>query len=123
MISVGIGVAVGLAWFSIWMLALHTFGVSYFARTPEMRAARRERLIRLGKWRYILIFGVLGWGFAIGLAITVGGIAGDEHYGLAATAIKFVLIAILVGWFQGAKTWNDSFRREVPFPPPWLSQK
>ncbi len=71
----------------------------------------------MGKLRYILIFGVLGFGVAIGLAITTADLLAQESHGWIAVVEKFVVISVLVGFFQGAWTWSDNFRDPVPFPP------
>ena len=71
----------------------------------------------MGKLRYILIFGVLGFGVALGLAITTGDLLAQESHGWVAAVGKLVLLSVLVGWFQGAWTWSENFRDPVPFPP------
>jgi hypothetical protein len=122
-IPTGIGLAASVGWLAIWTLALRAFHIAYFARTPEETAARRERIIGMGKRRYILIFGVLGFGLAFGLGIAIAGIVAHESAGWVGAAIKVVLVSLLGGWWHGARTWNESFRGEVPFPPPFLFKK
>ena len=74
-IPVALGVAVAFAWMAIWISASRVFGIPVFAfgipmmRNPEELAARRQRILQMGKLRYILIFGLLGNGFAMGLGI------------------------------------------------------
>ena len=68
----------------------------------------------MGKLRYILIFGVLGFGLAFGLGIATAGLL--EH-GLVFNIAKLVLSSVLFCWFQGARTWSEAFRDPVPFPP------
>jgi hypothetical protein len=63
------GIAVGLAWLEIWAGLLHLIGVAPIRRTVEDRGSRRERLKRLGEFRYFVIFGVLGSGVAFGPAM------------------------------------------------------
>ena len=121
-----VGVAVALAWMAIWAYCLHLFGIAFsavFMRQPEDRARRRERIKRMGKLRYILIFGVLGFGVALGLAITTGDLLEQESHGWIAVVAKFVLFSVLGGWFQGAWTWSENFRDPVPFPPNYLPPK
>jgi len=77
----------------------------------------------MGKLRYILVFGVLGFGVALGLAITTGDLLGRESHGSIAVVEKFVLLSVLGGWFQGAWTWSENFRDPVPFPPNYLPPK
>jgi len=113
-------IAIALAWMAIWAYCLHLFGIAFsavFMRQPEDRARRRERIKRMGKLRYILIFGVLGFGVAMGLAITTSDLLAQQSHGWIAVVEKFVLLSVLVGWLQGAWTWSENFRDPVPFPP------
>lgn len=119
-VSTVVGVAVALGWMAVWAYGLHLFGIAFsavFMRRPEDRSRRRERIKRLGKLRYILIFGVLGFGVALGLAITTGELLERKSHGWIAVVEKFTLFSVLVGWFQGAWTWSENFRDPVPFPP------
>jgi len=118
-ISIAIGFAVGGAWFALWSLALRPFGISYFVGTQEKRAIRRERIARMGKLRYTLIFGVLGHGITIGLVMATADLVAHGSRGWSGAVIKLVLWTVLFGWWHGVRTWNDSFRGEVPFPPPF----
>ena len=114
------GIAIALAWMGIWAYCLHLFGIAFsavFIRQPEDRARRRERIKQMGKLRYILIFGVLGSGLAVGLAITAADFLGHTSHGWVPAIGKLVLLSLLVGWLQGARTWSESFRDPVPFPP------
>ena len=111
------GIAIGLAWMAIWAFSLHAFGIAAFRRQAEDRASRRERIKRMGKLRYILIFGVLGSGLAVGLAITAADFLGHTSHGWVPAIGKLVLLSVLLGWLQGARTWSESFRDPVPFPP------
>jgi hypothetical protein len=70
-VSIAVGVAVYIAWIALWVLARRAFGIPVLKRTSEEPGARRRRILQMGKLRYILIFGVLGNGFAFGLAIAV----------------------------------------------------
>ena len=40
-------------------------------RTPEERAVQKQRILQMGKLRYISLFGVLGGGFGLGLGIAI----------------------------------------------------
>jgi hypothetical protein len=122
-VSVFCGIAIALVWLAVWMVTLRAFGILVFSRTPEERAFRRERLLRLGKLRYILIFGVFGYGFAFAAGIAVAGLIGHDSTGWAGAAAKVVLLSLLGGWFQGARTWNETFRSPAPFPPDYASLK
>ncbi len=113
-------IAIALAWMAIWAYCLHLFGIAFsavFMRQPEDRARRRERIKRMGKLRYILIYGVLGFGVAMGLAITTIDLLAQQSHGWIAVVEKFVLLSVLGGWFQGAWTWSENFRDPVAFPP------
>jgi len=63
----------------------------------------------MGKLRYILIFGVLGFGLAFGLGITAAGLLDHPSHGLVFNISKLVLSSVLFGWFQGARTWSEAF--------------
>ena len=119
-VSIIVGIAVALAWMAVWSYGLHLFGIAFtavFMRRPEDRARRRERIKRMGKRRYILVFGVLGFGLAMGLATTSGDLLARESHGWFAEVEKFVLSSVLGGWFFGSWTWSENFRDPVPFPP------
>ncbi|MGH9493801.1 MAG: hypothetical protein ACRD3B_02290 [Candidatus Sulfotelmatobacter sp.] len=125
-VSIIVGVAVALAWMAVWAYGLHLFGIAFtavFMRRPEDRARRRERIKRMGKLRYILMFGVLGFGLAMGLATTTGDLLAREPHGWFAMVEKFVLSSVLGGWFFGAWTWSENFRDPVPFPPNYPPRK
>jgi len=71
----------------------------------------------MGKLRYILTFGVLGFGLAIGLATATVDLLAQEFHGWFAVVEKCALSSVLAGWFFGAWTWSENFRDPVPFPP------
>jgi hypothetical protein len=111
------GVAFGCAWLAIWAGFLRIFGFSPFPRKIEDRAGRRQRLNRLGKLRYILTFGVLGFGFAFGLAMIAIDFLDNHSRGWVSESIKFALYAVFFGLFQGFGGWRNEVRDPVPFPP------
>ena len=115
--SIIAGVAVGFTWLAIWAFAFHVFGIAVFSRQPEDRANRRNRIRQMGKLRYILMFGVLGFGLAFGLALTTADLLRHDSHSWAFAAAKLFLICVLAGWFHGARTWSEAFRDPVPFPP------
>jgi hypothetical protein len=77
----------------------------------------------MGKLRYILMFGVLGFGLAMGLATTTVDLLAQGSHSWFAVVEKFVLSSVLAGWFLGACTWSENFRDPVPFPPNYLPPK
>jgi hypothetical protein len=111
------GVAFACAWWAIWAGSLHILGFSPFPRKTEDRANRRQRLNRLGKLRYILTFGVLGPGFAFGLAMITMDFLGNRSRGWVSESIKFAFYAVFFGLFQGFWGWRNEVRDPVPFPP------
>ena len=118
------GVAVAFAWLGLWAITLHAFGIPVLKGSPEERAARKERILAMGKLRYVLIFGVLGYGLGFGLGIVVANVVGTQHFsGWIRAATQLVLSMVLFGLWQGVATWNQSFRGEVPFPPHYPPQK
>lgn len=76
------GVAVALAWGALWAISVRAFGIPVLQRSPEERVARKERILALGKWRYGLIFGVLGQGLKFGLGMVVVNIIATQQFGL-----------------------------------------
>ena len=122
-VSLVAGIAVGFAWLAVWALLLRAFGISAFGREPENRASRRERIKRMGKLRYILVFGVFGFGLACGLAITVAESLSLDFRGWTSALGKLAMFAVLLGWFQGARNWSEAFRDPVPFPPEYPPPK
>src|SRR5450755_583979 len=111
------GVAVAFAWLAIWAGFLHIFGFSPLRRKTEDRASRRQRLKRLGKLRYILTFGMLGPGFAFGLAMIAVDFLSNASRGWVSASIKFAFFAAVFGLFQGFGSWRREVRDPVPFPP------
>jgi hypothetical protein len=99
-----------------WTIILRALGIPVFKRGPQARASRKERILQMGKLRYILVFGVLGYAFAFGLGVAIAGII-DNHSIRGRVAVTIVLWSLLGGYFQGVKNWNQLFGKEVPFPP------
>lgn len=93
------------------------FGLAAFGRRPEGRIERRERIKKMGKRRYIIIFGMLGFGLAFGLGITASDFLDHSFHGWVEASGKLVFFSLLFGWFHGARTWSEAFRDPVPFPP------
>jgi hypothetical protein len=108
---------------AIWAFLLHLLGIGVFIRRPEDRASRRERIKKMGKLRYILLFGVFGYGLALAVGITSAGLLAGETHGWVFAVGKLLLLAVIAGWFQGAWTWKQTFRDPVPFPPNYLPPK
>lgn len=116
-ISIAAGIALGLAWLGIWALSLRSFGIAVFSRQAEDRVRRRERIKQMGKLWYILIFGVVGYGISFGLAITAAGFLDHDSHRWAIAMGKLVFSSVLFGCFHGVRTWSETFRDPVPFPP------
>ena len=118
------GVAVAVAWVALWAICLRAFGIPVLKRSPEERAARRERILAMGKLRYVLIFGVLGNGLGFGLGIVVANIVATPHFSdWIRAATQLALSMVFFGLWNGVATWNQSFRGEVPFPPHYPPQR
>jgi len=114
-ISVALGVAVAFGWSAIWVAVLRVFAIPVLIRTPEDKAAQKQRIHQMGKLRYILIFGVLGSGIAFGLGLTTADFLDHLWHGWGFGIAKLVFVSVLFGWFNGARTWSEGF--PVPFPP------
>jgi len=70
----------------------------------------------MGKLWYVLVFGVVGYGLAFGLAIIAVGFLDHDSRGWGAIG-KVVFLSAIFGCFQGVRTWSEAFRDPVPFPP------
>ena len=116
-ISIAIGVPVALAWVGIWALVLRAFGIPVLMRTPEERAARRQRILQMGKLRYVLLFGVLGGGVGLGLGLAIAFMTAHISKNWGEAVVTFAGVSVLCGCFNGLRAWNQLFRAEVPFPP------
>ena len=116
-ISIVAGIAVGLVWLAIWAFSLRAFGIAAFSRQAEDRVRRRERIKQMGKLWYIVSFGLVGYGLAFGLAITVAGFLDHDSHGFGFTIGKLLLLSVIFGCFHGVRTWGEAFRDPVPFPP------
>jgi hypothetical protein len=120
-ISTTVGIAVAIVWMVIWKVALRAFGIPFLMRTPEARAVRQERIVRMGKLRYTLVFGVLGYGFGFALSITVAGLTAHDFVSWERATTKVLFLAVVGGCWYGFRTWNE-FRGEIPFPPNYPPQ-
>jgi hypothetical protein len=96
-IPIVVGVAIAFAWMALWAQALRAFGVSVLMRTPEERNARKQRILQMGKLRYILIFGVLGGGVGYGLGISVALMVSRGRYDWGYGATMFGCMALVTG--------------------------
>jgi len=114
--SIVVGIAVGLAWLVLWGYFLGALGFPLLRRKGEDQNCRRERLKRMGKTRYVLLFGVLGSGLAFGLAMTVADYAWRDPLQWFYELSKLVFLSVVFGLFQGLRNWSE-FRDPVPFPP------
>jgi hypothetical protein len=122
-IAVAVGIGIALAWMVVWAFVLRAFGIHTLTRTAEERATRKQRILQMGKVRYILIFGVLGNGFALGLGIGIALMTSRPRYDWGLGAMIFGAVALVAGCMNGTRTWNDLFRVEVPFPPHYPPSK
>jgi hypothetical protein len=102
---------------AVWALMLRAVGIPVLMRSPEERAARKQRILQMGKLRYILVFGVLGSGFGFGLGIASATMMTHDSVNLGRAAAIFGAVSLLGGCFNGMRGWNQLFHAEVPFPP------
>ncbi len=111
------GIAVALIWLAVWSALLHVLGIAPIRRKLEDCSARRERLKRLGKSKYILIFGVFGSGLGFGLAMITVDLVGHRSHVATTELIKLLFLSVFFGLFQGFWGWRNAFPEPVPFPP------
>jgi len=91
-------------------------------RKAEDVTGRRERLKQIGKFRYVLLCGVLEFGFAFGLAMTTADYIWRDSFNWNYELSKLAFVSLFLGLFQGMRNWGE-FREPVPFPPNYPPQK
>jgi hypothetical protein len=111
------GVAVAFAWLTVWAFTLRALGVPVFDGKLEDRASKRERMKQIGKLRYVFMFGVLGSGLAFGGAVAAAELLTHGSHDWNSGGGILLLASVLLGWFNGARGWRETFRDPVPFPP------
>lgn len=111
------GIAVALVWTAIWGGLLLVLGIVPVSQEVKHQTNTQHISKRLGKLKYIVIFGVLGPGVAFGLAMIAIDLADHRSTGWLSELIKFVLFAVVFGLIQGLWRWHSAFRDPVPFPP------
>lgn len=115
-IPLAVVLVVASAWTAMCVLVMRAFGISSWTLTPAQQATRKQSFLQLGRWRYVLIFGILCHGFAMGFGIaTAIAIMSGTHRSTA--VVIFGTIAVFTSCMSGIRTWNELFRTEVPFPP------
>jgi hypothetical protein len=122
-IYIALGVAITIAWMIVWAAALRAFGIPALTPTTEGRAIRRQRILQMGKVRYVLIFGVLGSGVGLGLGMVTAIVMTDHppHWGKSVAI--FGTASLVIGLLNSVRTWNENYRDEVPFPPHYSASK
>jgi hypothetical protein len=112
--SIVVGIAVGLAWFGLWIYLLQAFGIPLVQWSAVDCSGRRERLKRLGRFRYVLLCGILGPGVAFGLAMVVPDYVWRDSFRWKYELPKLLFMSVLFGLFQGVRKWRE-FGEPVPF--------
>ena len=122
-ISIAIGVAIGSLWLFLWALVLRVSGIPVFGKkSPEQREMRRQRLLRMGHVRYVVVEEILGFGVALGLGMTVSEFIRHEAHGWIYAVCKAIVFAVLFGLVSSIDGWAR-VRGAVPFPPESLGEK
>ena len=115
------GMFAGVAWVVFWDYLLRAHNIPFLHRKREDRDRRRERLKQLGKLKYFVLFGVLGYGFAFALAMTVAN--GIRHaFSWTSELLELPFLAVLFGLIYFFQHW-DEIRGPVPFPPNYQPPK
>ncbi|HLW53742.1 MAG TPA: hypothetical protein VKW06_12960 [Candidatus Angelobacter sp.] len=122
MIGFAIGATAGFVWGFLWAAVLRAAGIPVFGRSPEQREIRRQRYLRMGQARYMFVEGILGFGFACGLAIAVSDFIEYPSQGGIRAVCEFVFLALMLGLWHGSDGWAK-LRGPVPFPPESLRGK
>ena len=116
-IPVAIGASVALGWLLLWTVVLRALGIK-LPGPPLDKEVDRQRALEMGKFRYVMIYGVMGWGFAIGLGLGLGMEYGRHPFHWASFGFLFAVMTLGNGVFRGLSSWSKLFQEPVPFPPP-----
>lgn len=122
MLGFMIGLAAGCLWLLLWGLVLRAAGIPVYGKSPEQREMRRQRLLRMGRVRYVVVEGILGFGVAFGLAMTVSEFIRHPAEGWIYAVGNFVVFAVVFGLVHSIDGWAK-VRGAVPFPPKSLGEK
>jgi hypothetical protein len=122
MLGFGIRIAVAASWIVLWAIVLREFGIPVFGRSPDRREIHRQRALGMGQVRYVIVEGILGMGFAFGLAMVAGDFVSRPSDGWIRAVCRLLLFAIMFGWLVGYDGWVQ-LRGPVPFPPESLQKK
>jgi hypothetical protein len=109
-----LGIVAALAWLLVWAIALRRLHMQVSGKTPD---ERRTRLLEIGKLRYVVVFGILGNGVALGLAAAVAVIATRGASDWREAVALLAVVAVFAGGFNGWRRWSLEFQRPAPFPP------
>jgi hypothetical protein len=101
----------------IWAIVLRAVGIPVVMRAPKERADRKQRILQMGKLRYVLIFGVLGGGIGLGLGIATALMTAHISANWREAVVTLAAVSVLGGCFNSMRAWSQLFRTEVPFPP------
>lgn len=91
-----------------------------FQKKKEDRISKQQRLIRIGKVKYILIDGLLRSGLGLGLAMTAGDLIWDDtRHDWRFIVVKWMFTGVFFGLVTGANLWDSAFSQKgpPPFPP------
>ncbi len=102
------------SWMALWILVLRAVGIRSFSADKD---ERREHMKRLGRPLYFLLYGVLGWGLAFGLALTVPDVIRGHYLGWVPEIAKLSFVSIAFGLSNAARSWSATFREPVQYPP------
>jgi len=116
------GSAVAVLWLLLWHVVLRACRIPVLWRNASDRDERRRRIKQLGKLKYVLLFGVLEFGVAFGLAGIVVDFIGRDSFNLGYELPKFFFYSVVFGSFMGVRNWGE-FRDPVPFPPKYAQPK
>lgn len=111
-----LGLLVGFGWLIVWGVAIRVPLIVWLARSRKERSQREQRLVCMGRWRYIFVVGVLGSGLAFALSTTVMGLAHSGVLNWRWTMAYLIFSSLSFGLFQGSISW-DSFPKAPPITP------
>ena len=109
------GITAFTGWMLLWLLLLRIFEPQPFLWKLS-KLEKRERMMSMGKLRYLFVYGVLGSGMAWALAMTII-MTFDRPVDWEYRCIMLLLLALAFGIFHGTRNWRRTFWEPVPYPP------
>jgi hypothetical protein len=115
-----VGSVVVLALMGIWSGVLYLVGKPIFVfgafrgKMPAME--RRARIRELGKFRYYLVYGVLGSGLPVGLGMVSLDLFNNTPWNWRSESMKLLFMTLLFSALS-VRSWSEAIGESVSYPP------